>query len=133
MLDSHLMEQCGNLGRAIAQSVGKPYDEVEWIGEEGICPVCHCNQLSISPTRSAKVECPVCGISGDLELKDNKIEVKFSEEQINRARWTINGLYEHYHEIQGMIKICVPKLQEHKDTLPKMLEKYEKFDEFINQ
>lgn len=133
VFDSHLMEQCQNLGRAIAQSVGKPYDEVEWLGEEGICPVCHCNQLSISPSRSAIVECPVCGISGNLELKDNKIEVKFSEEQINRARWTINGLYEHYHEIQGMIKICVPKLQEHKDTLPKMLKKYEKFDEFINQ
>lgn len=30
-----------------------------------------------------------------------------------------------------MIKVCVPKLVANKDTLPKMMEKYEKFDETI--
>ena len=48
-----------------------------------------------------------------------------------RARNTNIGIYEHYNEIQNMIKVCVPKLVANKDTLPKMMEKYEKFDETI--
>lgn len=133
VLDSELMEQCGALGKAVAESVGKPYEEVEWVGEDGICPVCHCNLLSIGPDRSTRIECPICGIYGELEIKNQKIQVNFSQTQKNRARVTLEGLYEHYHEIQGMIKICVPKLQKNKDTLPKLLDKYEKFDQYINQ
>jgi hypothetical protein len=30
-----------------------------------------------------------------------------------------------------MIEVCVPKLTANKDTLPLLLEKYEKFDEYI--
>lgn len=132
VFDSELMEQCAVLGRAVAESVGKPYEEVEWVGEEGTCPVCHCNLLSIKPGGSTEVECPICGINGELEVKDKKIQVTFSEAERNRARGTLAGLNEHYHEIQGMIKVCVPKLQANKDTLPGMLEKYEKFDQYIS-
>jgi hypothetical protein len=133
VFDRQLMDQCGALGRKLAESVGKPYEEVEWLGDEGVCPVCHCDLLSIGKNRSTDVECPICGITGKLTIANDKVRVTFSEAQQKRARWTIEGLYEHYHEIQGMIKVCVPKLMENKDTLPKMLEKYEKFAEYINQ
>ena len=36
------MSKCAELGKAVAESLGKPYDEVDtWVGEEGVCPVCH--------------------------------------------------------------------------------------------
>lgn len=128
VFDEKLMNQCGELGKRIALAVGKPYDEVEWYGEEGICPACHNQLLSIGLNRSTKVECPVCGIEGELKIEDGKVKVDFTKEQIKRSRGSLEGLYEHYHEIQGMIKICVPKLIENKDTLPKLLEKYEMFE-----
>lgn len=133
VFDEELMKQCGDLGRKLVESIGKPYEEIEWLGEEGVCPVCHNNLISIGLSHSTEVECPICGITGKLFIEEEKIQVAFSEEQKNRARSTMAGLYEHYHEIQGMIKICVPKLIANKDTLPKLLEKYEKFDELINQ
>ncbi|WMJ90117.1 flavodoxin family protein [Anaerocolumna sp. MB42-C2] len=133
VFDTELIKQCGDLGRKLAESVGRPYDEIEWMGERGVCPVCHNNLLSIGKDCSTNIECPVCGITGNLEIQNNKIIVTFSEEQKNRARSTMNGLYEHYYEIQGMKEVCIPKLMANKDTLPKMLEKYEKFDEYINQ
>uniref|UniRef100_UPI00351BF77A hypothetical protein n=1 Tax=Mediterraneibacter glycyrrhizinilyticus TaxID=342942 RepID=UPI00351BF77A len=68
---------------------------------------------------------------GDLSVDGDKVKVEWSEKEIARARNTNIGIYEHYNEIQNMIKVCVPKLVANKDTLPKMMEKYEKFDETI--
>lgn len=133
VLVPELIEQCNKLGRHVAECVGKPYEEAEWLGEEGVCPVCHNDLISIAPNRSTTVECPVCGIRGELSISDGKIDVDFSEKEMNRARGTMNGLYEHYHEIQGMIKVCVPILMEKKDVLPKLLERYKNFDKHINE
>lgn len=130
LFDQDLMKKCASLGTAVAQSVGKPYDEVDtWVGEEGVCPVCHNPLLSMNGTTS--VECPVCGIWGTLSVNGDEIDVEWSEEEINRARNTTIGIYEHYNEIQDMIEVCVPKLIANKDELPKMMEKYKKFEETI--
>ena len=77
------------------------------------------------------VECPVCGIWGSLSVNGDKIEVEWPQEEINRARNTNIGIYEHYNEIQNMIKVCVPKLVENKETLPEMMEKYKNFEDTI--
>jgi multimeric flavodoxin WrbA/uncharacterized Zn finger protein (UPF0148 family) len=130
LFDPELMEKCASLGTAVAESLGKPYDEVDtWSGDDGVCPVCHNPLLSMNGTTS--VECPVCGIWGTLSVNGDKVDVEWSQEEINRARNTNIGIYEHYNEIQGMIEVCVPKLIANKDTLPKMMEKYKNFDETI--
>ena len=49
-----------------------------------------------------------CGIWGTLSVNGEKVSVAFSEEEKNRARNTTIGIYEHYNEIQNMIKVCVP-------------------------
>lgn len=130
LFDQELMEKCGELGTAVAESLGKPYDEVNaWVGEEGVCPVCHNPLLSMNGT--THVECPICGIWGTLSVADEKVNVEWSDEEIARARHTNIGIYEHYNEIQNMIEVCVPKLVANKDVLPKMMEKYENFEKTI--
>lgn len=130
LFDPALMSKCAELGKAVAESLGKPYDEVDtWVGEEGVCPVCHNPLLSMNGT--THVECPICGIWGDLKVDGEKVKVEWSEKEIARARNTNIGIYEHYNEIQNMIKVCVPKLVANKDTLPKMMEKYVNFEETI--
>ena len=127
LFDPALMSKCAELGKAVAESLGKPYDEVDtWVGEEGVCPVCHNPLLSMNGT--THVECPICGIWGDLKVDGEKVKVEWSEKEIARARNTNIGIYEHYNEIQNMIKVCVPKLVANKDTLPKMMEKYVNFE-----
>lgn len=130
LFDQELMKKCAVLGTAVAESLGKPYDEVDtWVGEEGGCPVCHNPLLSVNGT--THVECPICGIWGTLSVDGDKLNVEWSQEEINRARNTLIGIYEHYNEIQNMIEVCVPKLIANKEKLPKMMEKYIKFDETI--
>ena len=130
LLDKNLMAQAAELGKAVAESLGKPYDEVDtWVGDEGVCPVCHNPLLSMNGT--AHVECPICGIWGDLSVDGDKVKVEWSEKEIARARNTNIGIYEHYNEIQNMIPVCVPKLTENKDYLDEQMKKYINFDETI--
>ena len=127
VLDENLIGRAGELGRRVAEAVGRPYSEVEWFGEEGTCPVCHNNLLTVNKTTT--VECPVCGITGKLSIMGDELKVKISIEQQNRARNTYNGLLEHYLEIQGMKDVAIPKIIATKDTLPGMLQKYKDFSE----
>lgn len=130
LLDKNLMAQAAELGKAVAESLGKPYDEVDtWVGDEGVCPVCHNPLLSMNGT--THVECPICGIWGDPSVDGDKVKVEWSEKEIARARNTNIGIYEHYNEIQNMIPVCVPKLTENKDYLDEQMKKYINFDETI--
>lgn len=130
LLDKDLMAQAAALGKAVAESLGKPYDEVDtWVGDEGVCPVCHNPLLSMNGT--THVECPICGIWGDLTVDGDKVKVEWSDKEIARARNTNIGIYEHYNEIQNMITVCVPKLVENKDKIDEEMKKYINFDEII--
>ena len=126
LLDKELMAKCAALGRAVAESIGKPYEEVNtWVGDDGDCPVCHNSLIALHGNED--VECPVCGIWGKLKMDNGKVFVEWPPEQIARARNTLTGLYEHHDEIQNMITVCVPKLMENKEFLAAELEKYKNF------
>jgi multimeric flavodoxin WrbA len=127
VFNENLMRKVGELGRRVAEAVGKPYEDVEWFGEEGTCPVCHNNLITVNKTTT--VECPICGITGKLSIQGEELKVEFSKEQQNRARSTRNGLQEHFEEIQGMKDVAIPKIVATKDTLPGMLQKYKDFSE----
>ena len=87
-----------NIVDALAAS--DPAERVKWRGEhEGVCPVCHCDMLTVSPDRTF-VECPVCGIRGEFSLKDKKLVVEFSKEEQARSRLTFAGKLEHSTEIK---------------------------------
>lgn len=130
LLDPELMQKCADLGTAVASSIGKPYDEVDtWIGDEGVCPVCHNPLLSMNGTTD--VECPICGIWGKLSVEGDKVKVDFSDKEIARARNTLVGIYEHYNEIQNMITVCVPKLVANKEMIDEKMKKYINFEETI--
>lgn len=96
------MERMRQVGQNIAVALQADSEEerTKWRGEEeGVCPVCHCNMLTVSPDRKS-VECPVCGISGEFQVIDGKLEVTFSEAQQKRSRLHWDGKLEHSTEIK---------------------------------
>jgi len=128
VLDNELMERVRKLGQNIASAVGKPHAEVGWMGdEEGVCPVCHCDLITIKGTTT--VECPVCGIYGKLSVEGDRVSVTFSEEEQQRSRHTFAGKMEHYTEIKSFGAIAEPKIKAAGEELPKMLKKYEGYKE----
>ena len=99
--NQEVMDRMVVMGKNIADAVNS--DTVEemnkWRGEdEGVCPVCHCDMLTVIHNKN-EVECPVCGISGDLTLVDGQIKVNFSEAQQKRSRLFYDGKLEHQIEI----------------------------------
>ena len=115
------------MGEHVAKSIGKPYDKVEWMGDEGACPVCHNELITVVPGTTT-VECPICGIEGKLSVKNEEVKIEFSEKQKNRARNTLVGLTEHYLEIEGMKEICIPKIMENKEFLDEKRSKYKEYN-----
>ena len=130
LLDEELMRQCAQLGSTVAQSVGKPYDEVDaWVGRQGLCPVCPNSLLDFMD--GVKVECPTCGIRGTASIEDGQLKVSWPASEPLRARNTEAGVYEHYHEIRNMMVVCGPKLEAAKQELDEKMQKYLHFDEVI--
>jgi hypothetical protein len=47
----------------VAGQLGRPFDEAEYQGEPGLCPLCHLNVVVL---RGTDVECATCGARGQL-------------------------------------------------------------------
>lgn len=128
LLDDALMARVAQLGRNVAEAIGKPADEVTFKGDEdGICPVCHNNLLTVYKTTT--VECPVCGIFGKLSVDGENVKVTFSEAEKARSRHTYEGKMEHYREIKGFGAIAGPKMMAGKDKIAAKIEKFKGYAE----
>lgn len=71
------LERTRRLGRHLAEQLGRSYEEIEYRGEPGLCPLCHLNVVDI---RGNAVECATCGAEGRLTLAaDGGPEVRFDD------------------------------------------------------
>lgn len=132
-LDDELIDTMHEIGKRTAQAFEMDPKEVEYYNpkDQGTCPVCHQNLLTVNGTTT--VECPICGIEGKISIEGDQLKVTFSEEQQARARGTFAGLREHTTEIQGFGAICAPKIMANKELLAAKMERVKKFDELINK
>ena len=78
------------MGRALAEGCGKDHTQIPFIGDMGVCPVCHSNFISLVPGGGMKVECPICGIEGSLSIENGEIKVYYPPEVWERSRFTIS-------------------------------------------
>lgn len=109
-----LMKRMTKMGDNLADALGTEGGLDKWYGdEEGVCPVCHCDLLTILHDKG-RVECPICGIEGELAITDGQINVSFSEKQQKRSRLKYGGKLEHYLEIKHAAENMkfIPDLQE---------------------
>lgn len=91
-----LREAAYRMGTRMVESLWKKNSEITWESEEGICPVCHCNEMTLNGTPT--VCCPICGIYGTLKVDGNRITVEFTEEEQYRSRLKLTGVIEHQVE-----------------------------------
>ncbi len=93
-----LMERADRIGKEVVEAVGKDPASLTWPSEPGTCPVCHGDHLTVTGNKT-EVECPICGIKGNLSIQDGSIQVSFSPEQQMHSRLLWGGLEDHYREL----------------------------------
>ncbi|BCY07834.1 hypothetical protein L3i22_029220 [Actinoplanes sp. L3-i22] len=63
LLDDAALERAGRLGANVASQLGVPFDDVRYLGEPGLCPMCHLDVVELTGTA---VTCATCGSAGEL-------------------------------------------------------------------
>jgi len=121
LLNDKAVKRARQLGRNVAEAMGKPSDEVKYMGDEaGTCPVCH---LDLMVVRKNSLECAICGVKGDIKVDGGKITVVFSKEEQKKSRLAIEGKRIHFFEIRDVIQELGPRYGE----IPAKLGKYKSY------
>lgn len=77
------------------------YDKAKYMGEPGVCPHCHSRNFFLDP-ESTHAICCLCGIEGDIVIRNGKVVFEFPEEQLSHAHDTMSGKMIHAKDIQVM-------------------------------
>jgi multimeric flavodoxin WrbA len=126
VLYDKVIKRAHKVGRNVAEALGKEYDDVEYKGDDpGTCPVCHNNMMLVGKTDV--VECAVCNMYGKIKIENGNLSVTFPEEELKKARLTIEGKRLHGVEIMEVVQKLQPRLGE----IPAKLEKYKEYNSCI--
>jgi multimeric flavodoxin WrbA len=119
LLDEKVMDRARKVGRNVVEAIGKPVDEVRFLGDEsGLCPVCHSDLLI--PGKKSLVECPICGARGALKVDGNKMTMIVDDKSLKTTRTTLEGRLKHFSEIREVHEAYYAK----KNVIEEKLEKY---------
>lgn len=97
VLDLDALARARRLGDAVGSQLGRAYDDAEYRGEPGACPMCHLSVLTISGT---SVECATCGAGGSLLVRDGAVSIEFTAESLQQSILSYGEKLEHFHEVQ---------------------------------
>lgn len=111
-----VMERMTAVGQHLCEALAaqSESERTRWRGEDlGICPVCH-NRLLTMLNEEGTIECPTCGIEGQLLCTDGKFHAHFTREQLSRSRMFYAGKLEHSTEIKTCAapRGSIPNLKE---------------------
>ena len=129
LFDDKFMHDCAELGRSLVRNYGKEYEDVDWYGEEGVCPMCHGKSMMMN--HMPDVVCTTCGAKGHIKVEDGAVKIVFNPEEAKISRVTMDGLYDHYWEIEGMKKNWMAKMPTRAEWLEEAKKKYKDFDKTI--
>lgn len=95
VLDDAVMERARRLGRNVGEALikrqnGQPFG---FVGDSGICPVCHCNLLEMRGGN--QVSCPYCDARGAFDLVDGQVKLVWDKDSMEKNRFTVYGETEH--------------------------------------
>jgi multimeric flavodoxin WrbA len=99
VLDDAALDGARRVGRSVGSQLGRAFEEVEYRGEAGLCPLCH---LSVIIIDGQRVECATCGAGGRLVVDGGAAVVRFDDPRaLQRSVTTMAEKRAHFAEIQA--------------------------------
>ncbi|MGQ9641098.1 MAG: flavodoxin family protein [Candidatus Bathycorpusculaceae bacterium] len=120
LLDDSAVERARRLGCNVFQAASKPTNERTFLGEAGMCPVCHQNLFSV---RDGVLECALCQVRAKLEAVNNQVKIVFDQETLKSHRWS-ETLFEKF---SSAVLSSGPRFLKERDEIRKRAEKYANF------
>lgn len=106
VLNGQALLDAARVGMSVGSQLGRSFEQVEYRGAGGLCPLCHLSAVEVHGTA---VECVTCGAAGRLEVADGNAVVVFDDAAgLERS---VIGLAEkraHFHEVQETAGIQGP-------------------------
>jgi multimeric flavodoxin WrbA len=100
-LDDAALARAAVLGRNVAEQAGRAFDDVEYRGEPGACPMCHLDAIVLRDASGA-IECATCGARGTLAAgADGTIVPRFDADGRRQSVLTVAEKHEHFLEVQA--------------------------------
>jgi multimeric flavodoxin WrbA len=122
VLNDEALARARRLGNNVGKASKMPAAEVDYVGDERwTCPLCRQNLLKVS---GKFVECPICDVRGNIQIKGDEINVIFSETDLQKYRWGPDGLKRHAQAMKMSDTIFKKRQTEIKDKL----RKYENYE-----
>lgn len=111
-------------GRHVAETLLKPISEASYIGEPGICPMCHSKLIEVrNDDHNFPAICGICGVRGTLQVVDNKVKFEIAEEDKAHSHVLLSGKFGHADELMKVSLKPNPNIHE----LPERLKKYKNY------
>jgi len=93
LLDDLAMERAKKLGSNVFEAASQPAEERTYLGDQGLCPVCHQNLFSV---KEGVLECTLCRAKAKFEVVNGEIKLVFDPETLKGHRWSEETLLEHF-------------------------------------
>lgn len=123
LMQEKQLKRARELGRRVARAMMMPIKQVKFVGDETevSCPVCHCNVLKV-PAKLPNVFCPVCWVKGVITINEDKMKVKWDEEDTKHPRFSERGVSTHLELIKNLqTKFYAEDLEKVKERVKKYI------------
>lgn len=118
------LQRARKSGRHVVETLRKPITEAEYIGEPGICPMCHSKLIEIrNDNDNFPAICGICGVRGTLHVVNNKVKFEVAEEDKAHSHVLLSGKFGHADELMNVSLKPNSKIHE----LPERLKKYKSY------
>ena len=124
LLDPAALPRAEQLGRNVAAQIGRASEEVDYMGDEGVCPMCH---LSVVAIQGNDVECATCGASGQLVVRDGAPAFEFDAAGRDASVISMAEKREHFREVQETAARQAPEA----DRIRQLAARFADYDRLI--
>ena len=119
-----LLTRAHHSGKHLAECLKRQITADDYIGEKGICPICHSKLVEIRHGDSNyPAICGTCGVRGTLSVTDGTVKFEVKEEDKPHSHVLLSGKFEHARELQE--QSLVPNPNHHE--IPERFKKYEAY------
>ncbi len=93
LLNDSAVNRAKKVGSNVFEAARKSVNERTYVGDEGVCPVCHQNLFSV---KDGILQCALCQAKAELVTVNGETKLLFDPKTLKDHRWSEEALLEHF-------------------------------------